>query len=85
MLRHAMTLAEKAEIKLKKYKSLNYDDPSVMQVSAVPHSEEWAVQGKISLSGNTQGNNQIQDVNVPRFNWKANLTCYKCREKMHLT
>ena len=38
-------LAQEAEIKLKKYKSLKDDDQSVMQVSAVPHSEVLAVQG----------------------------------------
>ena len=34
-----MTLAQEAEIKLKMYKGVNDYDPSVIQVSAVPHSE----------------------------------------------
>ena len=38
-LRHAMTLAQEAYTKLKMYEGLNNDDLSVMQVSAVPHSE----------------------------------------------
>ena len=52
-----------------------------MQVNADPHSEELAVQGQNGLPGNTQGSNQIQDVNAPRLNWKENLTCCKCGEK----
>ena len=34
-LRHALTLAWEAEIKLKMYEELNDDDPSVMQISSV--------------------------------------------------
>ena len=35
-----MTLVQEAEIRLKKmYEDLNDDDPSVMQISAAPHSE----------------------------------------------
>ena len=34
-----MTLAQEAEIKLKKYKSLNDDDPSVMQVNTIPQPD----------------------------------------------
>ena len=34
-LRHAMTLAQEVEFKLKKYQDLNDDDPSVMQISTV--------------------------------------------------
>ena len=79
-----MTLAQEAENKLKKYKGLNDDDPSVIYVTTVPHSEVLAVQGQNGLSGNTQGSNQIQAVNVPRLNWKANITCYNCGEKGHL-
>ena len=47
-----MPLAQDAQIKLTKYDSLNNDDPSVMEVSAVPHSDILAVQGKSSLHGN---------------------------------
>ena len=79
-----MILAQEAEIKLKKYIGLNDDDPSVMQASAVPHSEVLTVQGQSSLHGNNIDSNQIQEMNAPRLNWKANLTCYKCEEKGHL-
>ena len=41
-----MTFAQEAEIGCKEYKGLNDDDPSVMQVAAVLHSdvlaEQWA-------------------------------------------
>ena len=84
MLRHAMTLAQEAEIKLKKYEGLNDDVPSLMQVSAILHSEVMAVQGQCDLPRNTQGNNHVQDMKAPRLNWKANLTCYKYGEKGHL-
>ena len=48
-LRYAMTLPQEAEIKLKRYEGLNDNDPSVMQVSAVPHSEVLAVKGQICM------------------------------------
>ena len=51
-LRHAMTLAQELQINLIKYKGLNYYDSSVMQVSAVPHSEVLAVQGQSNLHEN---------------------------------
>ena len=60
-----------------KYKGFNDDDPSVMQVNAVPHSELLAVQGQNSLLGNIQDSNQIQDMNAPRLNQKGNLIHYK--------
>ena len=78
-----MNLTQEAEIKLQKYKGLNDDDPSVMQVSEVPYSEVLAVQGRNGPPGNTQGSNQVQDLNAPRLSWKVNRTCYKCREKGH--
>ena len=79
-----MTLAQETEINIKKYGYINDDDPSVIQVSTVPHSEVFAVQGQSSLHGNNPYSNQIQYMNTPRLNWKANLTCYKCGEKWHL-
>ena len=51
-LRHAMTIAPEAEIKLKKYEGLNYDDPSVMQISSILQSEVMAIQGQIHHLGN---------------------------------
>ena len=41
-----MILAQEAEIKLRKYEGLNDDDPSVLQVSAICHSEVLAEQGQ---------------------------------------
>ena len=55
-----------------------------MQVGTGPHSEVLVVQGQSSLHGNNQDRNQIQDMNAPRLNWKADLTCYNCGEKGHL-
>ena len=55
-----------------------------MQISAVPHSEVLAVHGQNGLPRNTQGSNQIQDVNAPTLNWKANPTCCNYGEKGHL-
>ena len=52
-----------------------------MQDSAVPHSKVLAAQGKSSLHGNNHDSNQLKDMNAPRLNQKANLTCYKNREK----
>ena len=49
----------------KKCKGLNDDDPTVMQISAVPHSEVLVVHEQNGLPRNTQGSNQIQDVNAP--------------------
>ena len=80
-----MTPDQEAEIKLKEYESLNDDDPSVMQVSAIPLSEVMAVQGKSDLPRNNQDNNQVQDKSALRLNWKANLSCHKCGEKGHFT
>ena len=48
-----------------KYKGLNDDVPSVMQVSAIPHSEVIIVQGQSDSPRNTQENNHVQDMNVP--------------------
>ena len=79
-----MTLAQEAEVKFKMYKGLNDYNPSVMQVSAIPHSEVMDLQGQSDPPRNTQDNNQVQDMNSPRLNWKANLTCYKYRENGHL-
>ena len=55
-----------------------------MQVSTVQHSEVLAVQGQSSLHGNNPDSNQIQDMNAPGLNWKANLTSYEYGEKGHL-
>ena len=60
----------------KKYKSLNDNDPLVTQVSAVPHSDMLAVQGQSSSHGTSQDSNQIQNMNGPILNWKANLTSW---------
>ena len=54
-----MTLAQEAENKLKKYEALNNDDPSVMLLSAVPHSEVLDVQGQSHPLRNTKDSNQI--------------------------
>ena len=77
-----MTLAQEAEIKLKNYESLKEDDPSVMQVSTASQldSTVMAIQGQ-----GMQAVNQNSNVNLPRPNWKATLTCYKCGKKRHLT
>ena len=83
-MRHALTLAQEAGIKLKKCEGLS-NDPSVMQISAVLHSEVLAVQGQSGQPGSTQNINQIQDLTIYVPNWKTNLTCYKCEEKGHLT
>ena len=42
-----MILPQEAEIKLTKYKGLNYGNQSVMQVSAVPHSEMLTYKDKV--------------------------------------
>ena len=34
-----MNSAQEAEIKFKRYEGLNDDDPSVMQISSIPHLE----------------------------------------------
>ena len=39
-----MTLAQEVEIKLKKYEGLDHDDPSVMYISSIPHSEVLDIQ-----------------------------------------
>ena len=74
-----MALAKQAEIKLKMYEGLNDDDPSVMQVSTLLHSELMAIQGQSDLPRNTE-DNQVQNTEDPRLNWKVNLTCIKCGE-----
>ena len=79
-----MTLAQEAEIKLKKYEGLDHDDPPVMHISAITHLEVLAVQGQNSQPRNTQSINQILDMTIPRLSWKANLTSYKCGEKGYL-
>ena len=56
-LRHIMTLAQEAEIRLKKYEGLNGYDPSVMQATDVWHSEVLAVQGQSSPHGNNLESN----------------------------
>ena len=66
-LRHAMTLAQEAEIKLKKYDRLNDDDPSVMQISSILQSEVMTIQGQ-----NGQSGNQGKKTNAIRPSWKAN-------------
>ena len=54
-----MTFAEEADIILKKFKGLHDDDPSVMQVGVVPHSEVLAVQGQSSPCGKKPDSNLI--------------------------
>ena len=71
-LRHARTLAQEAENKLKMAEGVNDDDPLGMQINAFPHSEVLALQEQSGQPGNMQNMNQIQDVTVPRLNWKAN-------------
>ena len=80
-VRHAMTLAYGADVKLKKYEDLNDDYPSVMQVTTISQIDPvvMAIQGQ-----GTQVGNQYPNRNVARLNWKANLTCYKCVEKENL-
>ena len=53
-LRLAMTLAQEAEIRYKKYDGLDDDDPSVMQISSVPHSEVLAFQRQSGHPRNMQ-------------------------------
>ena len=79
-----MTSAQEAEIKLKTYEGLNDNDPSGIQIHVVPYSKEMTLQGESCWPRNVQNMNQIQDVTVPRPNWKAILTCYKYKEKGHL-
>ena len=77
-----MTSAQEAEIKLKKYEGLNNDYPSLMVISATSQLDPavMAIQGQ-----GIQAGNQNLNASLPRPNWKANLTCYKCGEKGHLT
>ena len=42
-LRHAMTLAQEAEIKLNRYEGLNNDDPAVVQINSILLSEAMAI------------------------------------------
>ena len=67
-LRHAITLAVEEEIKLYKYDGLNDDDPSVMKVNAIPHSEVIAVRGKVTCPKNNPDNNQVLNMSAPRLN-----------------
>ena len=57
-LRHVMTLAQEAEIKLKKYKGLNDDDPSLLQISSIPYPEVMPIQGESGQTGSMQNMNQ---------------------------
>ena len=43
--RCAKTLTKEVQIKVRKYKGLNDDDPSVMQISSVPHTKIQVFQG----------------------------------------
>ena len=66
VLRHAMALAQEAEIKVTKYDGLNDDAPSIMQVTAIPYSEVMAIQGPDDQPSNAQDNNQVQDMKASR-------------------
>ena len=83
-LRHAMTQAQEADIKLKNYEGSHNDDPSVMQTSSITQSEIMAIQGQTVQPENTWPVNQGPMLVTPRYNWKANLTCYTCGEKGYL-
>ena len=48
MLRHVITIAQETGIKFKTYKGPNDDDPSILKMSTVSHSEVLAVQGQSS-------------------------------------
>ena len=49
-----MTLAQATDIMLEKYEGINDDDQSLMQISAVPHSDVWTLQGQSGQPGNMQ-------------------------------
>ena len=55
-----MTLPQERENILKKYKGLTDDDPSVIEVSAVPCSEVFAVQGQHCPLGSTDDSNNTR-------------------------
>ena len=79
-----MILAQEVKIKLKKYEGLNNDDPSIMQISSIPHSKVLAILGQNSQFGNAQNMNQAHDATVSRPNWKGNVTHYKHGDEGHL-
>ena len=62
-----MTLAQEAEIRLKRYIGLDYDYPSDMQVSTTSqlYSTAMAIQGQ-----GIQAGNQNPSASLPRPNWK---------------
>ena len=55
-----------------------------MQISTAPYWDVLALDGQRSQPRNIQNINDIQDVTVPKLNWKANPTCYKYGEKLYL-
>ena len=80
-LRHAITLAQETEIKLKMFLAFNDDDPSVIQFSSIPESDSVVM----TIKGqNAQVINQDLTACISRLNLKAKFTCYKCGGKGHL-
>ena len=77
-LKHAMTLFQEVKTKPKKYEGLNADDPSVIQISSIPHSEELAVQWQNCQLGNTQNMNQAQDATVSNQASLCNIMVSAC-------
>ena len=63
-LRHTITLTQEAEIKLK-YKDLNDDGPSVIQISTTPQADPTVMS---MLGQHTQLGNQTPSENVARLN-----------------
>ena len=74
-LRHAMTLAQDATIKLLRHEGLNEDNLLSMQLSIIPQTEliEMSTQDQGAQVGNknTKGN-------VSGLNWTVNPTCNNC-------
>ena len=81
-LRHAITLAQEAEINLKKTWMAKHDDSSVRDINAVSqnHPDIMTIQNQDGQAGN-----QNYNANIPKLIWMANLMCYKCGDKGHLT
>ena len=76
-LRHAMTLTQEAEIKLKKYEGLNDDDPSVLHVTTTSQldSNMMAIQAQGIQAGNPNPNASLSRP------LESNLNCYICGER----
>ena len=78
-LRHAMTLGQEPEIKLKAYNDLNNDDPLVVHINTTPQNYQVGI--SIQSQDGEVGNSNF---NLIRSNLKANLMYYKYGEKGHL-